>query len=43
MFVEVLAPARVDDLEDDEPLELAHQLGAELLLLRLVLLAARPR
>src|SRR5436190_11166904 len=31
--VEVLAPAGVDDLEDDEPLELAHQLGAELLFL----------
>ena len=37
--LEVLAPARVDDLEDDEALELAHQLGPELLLLRRVLLA----
>ena len=27
--LEVLAPARVDDLEDHEPLDLAHQLGAE--------------
>src|SRR6266540_3470675 len=35
--VEVLAPPLVDDLEDHEALELAHQLGAELLLLRLVL------
>src|SRR6266511_1587011 len=35
--VEVLAPPLVDDLEDHETLELAHQLGAELLLLRLVL------
>jgi hypothetical protein len=35
----VLAPAHVDDLQDDEPLDLAHQLGAELLLLRLVLVA----
>ena len=37
--LEVLAPAHVDDLEDDEALELAHQVGAELLLLRLVLVA----
>ena len=37
--LEVLAPADVDDLEDHEPLELAHQLGAELLLLRRVLVA----
>ena len=37
--LEVLAPAHVDDLEDDEALELAHQLRAELLLLRLVLVA----
>ena len=37
--LEVLAPADVDDLEDDEALELAHELRAELLLLRLVLVA----
>ena len=37
--VEVLAPALVDDLEDHEALELAHQLRAELLLLRGVLVA----
>src|SRR5579862_4717438 len=37
--LEVLAPTDVDDLEDDEPLELAHELGAELLLLRRVLVA----
>src|SRR5581483_7468609 len=37
--LEVLAPADVDDLEDDEALELAHQVGAELLLLRRVLVA----
>src|SRR6266540_3569496 len=35
--LEVLAPARVDDLERHEALELAHQVGPELLLLLLVL------
>src|SRR5262249_34473294 len=37
--LEVLPPAHVDDLEDDEALELTHELRAELLLLRLVLVA----
>src|SRR5436190_1029546 len=32
--VQVLAPALVDDLEDHETLELTHQLGRQLLLLR---------
>ena len=35
--IEVLAPPLVDDLEDDESLELAHELLAELLLLLFVL------
>src|SRR5215216_976564 len=37
--VQVLAPANIDDLEDQEPLDLAHELGAELLLLRFVRVA----
>ncbi len=39
--VQVLAPAFVDDLQDQEALERTHQLLAELLLARLVLLDAR--
>src|SRR3954452_14798702 len=37
--LEVLAPAHVDDLQDDVALELAHQLRPEVLFLRLVLVA----
>ena len=37
--VEMLAPALVDDLEDHEALELAHQVGRQLLFLRRVRVA----